>query len=158
MARPHFVKSARKAQPQHGIEVGDSYWWWAFRVGGRGSIKKVSKTKPTRSQLTQSNFLSQLYDIEDGIPHRFSDDMDPDDARGELETLAGEIEELGSEARESFDAMPESLQQGPTGEMLGERADAMESWADEVRGLDPEDYADSDELADAISECQPDVE
>ena len=54
MPRVKHVQSARKAIPSAGIEVGDSYYWWKFRYGG----KRVSKTYPKRSQLTQSLWSS----------------------------------------------------------------------------------------------------
>ncbi len=43
------------------IEKGESYFWWSFLKGG----KHFSKNQPKRSQLTQSNYLSQLYDLQD---------------------------------------------------------------------------------------------
>jgi hypothetical protein len=54
MPRVHFVEKARKPIPHAGVEVGDSYYWWKFRYGGR----RVSKTRPRRSQLTQSLWSS----------------------------------------------------------------------------------------------------
>lgn len=56
MARVHFVKSARKAQPKNGIEKGDSYYWWQFYK----SPKQFSKTRPKPSQLIASDKLSRL--------------------------------------------------------------------------------------------------
>jgi hypothetical protein len=60
MPRVNFVKKARKAIPSSGIKVGDSYYWWKFRYGG----KFVSKERPRQSQLTQSK-LSGVYAAEE---------------------------------------------------------------------------------------------
>jgi len=63
MAHATFVKSARKAIPDHGIKVGDSYYWWKFRFGG----KHISRYWPRPSQLTQSEFYSTLYGCQETI-------------------------------------------------------------------------------------------
>lgn len=70
MARATFVKKARKDIPGTDIKAGESYYWWKFRFGG----KHYSKTPPRRSQLTQSDFLGQLYAIEDEIQGLVADD------------------------------------------------------------------------------------
>lgn len=139
MPKVHFVKSARKANPRYGIEVGDSYYHWAFMVGGRGGPKICSKTKPTRSQLTNSDFLKSLYGIYDddlaSIETAINDSANtpdwssiPDDP----ETIAESLRELGQEQQEKFDNMPDGLQQGDTGQMLEQRASGCEAAADEI--------------------------
>lgn len=136
MAKVHFVKAARKDNPV--AKKGESYYWWKPMVGGRGGAKRFSKERPSRSQLTQSDFLSSLYWIEDGD---MANAQSPEDFRGVAEALR----ELGSEQREKYDNMPEGLQQGDTGQMLDERASNCESWADEI------DQA-ADELETALEE------
>ena len=42
MPRVNYVKKARKAIPGADIKVGDAYYWWKFRYGG----KHVSKIRP----------------------------------------------------------------------------------------------------------------
>jgi hypothetical protein len=123
MARVTFVKSARKDNPV--AKKGESYYWWKPMVGGRGGAKRYSKERPSRSQLTQSEFLSTLYDIEDGS---MSEAQSPEDFRGVAEALR----ELGQEQQDKYDNMPEGLQQGDTGQMLEERASGCDSWADEI--------------------------
>ena len=61
MPRLHFVKHARKAIPSIKVEKGDSYYWWKFPYRPR----TVSKTRPRRSQLTQSEFYAAMWDHED---------------------------------------------------------------------------------------------
>jgi hypothetical protein len=123
MARAHYVKSARKDNPV--AKKGEPYWWWKPMVGGRGGAKRYSKTQPTRSQLTQSEFLSGLYDIEDGS---MADAQTPEDFRD----VAQALRDLGQEQQDKYDNMPDGLQQGNTGQMIEERAQNCESWADEI--------------------------
>ena len=74
MTRAHFVKKARKDHPEGDIKKGDSYWWWAFMVGGRGGPKHYSKTQPKASQLTQSEYLGSIADIQDELNALGADD------------------------------------------------------------------------------------
>jgi hypothetical protein len=133
MAHATFVKKARKNVPNTDIKAGDSYYWWKFRFGG----KHYSKTQPRRSQLTQSSFYSQLYDIEDAI----GDLKAGPDLEGDVQDIAQQLRDLGQEASDARDNMPESLQDSDTGTMLQERYDACEAAADELENLtfDPED-------------------
>jgi len=130
MAKYTFVKSARKDVAGTDIKKGESYYWWKFRYGS----KKCSRTKPTRSQLTQSNFLSQLYDIEDKLSDFSCEDEDTFNAF--KEEIMGEIEVLKDETQDSFDNIPEQLQSAPTGEFLQERIDALEQWYEEIDCID----------------------
>jgi len=59
MPRVNHVKKARKDNPV--CKKGESYYWWKFRFGG----KKYSLTYPKQSQLTQSPYLSVIYDCQD---------------------------------------------------------------------------------------------
>ncbi len=130
MTTATFVKKARKDYPKEGIKKGDSYYWWSFRFGGTHR----SKTAPKRSQLTQSNFLSQLYDIEDELNDLSADDGLPDT----IADLSQRLRALASECEDALSNMPEGLQQGDTGQLLQERADACNSAADELEGVDTE--------------------
>lgn len=128
MARAHFVKAARKAIPESGIKVGDSYYWWKFRYGG----KRVSKTPPRRSQLTQSDFLGQLYDIEDELGDLQADDT----LQSMVEDIAQRLHDLASECEDKRNNMPEQLQDSESGTLLQERYDACEAAADELEQID----------------------
>lgn len=123
MPRVHFVKAARKDNPV--AKKGESYYWWKPMVGGRGGAKRYSKERPSRSQTTQSEFLSTLYGIEDGS---MASAQTPED----FNAVAEELRDLGQEQQDKYDNMPEGLQQGDTGQMLEERAQNCESWADEI--------------------------
>lgn len=137
MPRVNFVKAARKPIKDAGIKIGDSYYWWKFRYGG----KHVSKTPPRRSQLTQSGFLSTLWDIEDRIGEFTCDDAD--EFESFKSDIVSEISDLRDETENSLSNMPDSLQYGPTGELLQERIDALESWESEIDGIECDVDVDS---------------
>ncbi len=112
------------------IAKGEPYYWWQFK----NSPKQFSKTAPKNSQLTQSNFLSQLYAMEEEIEEFTCE------TREEFEEfrddIKNRIEELRDECQNSLDNMPEGLQQGDTGQLLQERIDAMDSWASDIEGVE----------------------
>ncbi len=140
MARATFVKAARKDYPQAGIKKGESYYHWAFMVGGRGGPKHYSKTPPTRSQLTSSSFLSQIYELED---RGFTGET-PEDLQSELESLADECDS-------SLQNMPEGLQQGDTGQLLESRAEGCRETASEFENIDLDyDEPDDDEVVQRL--------
>ena len=149
MARVTFVKSARKDNDV--CKQGESYYWWKFRYGG----KRMSLTPPKRSQLTQSNFLGQLYDLQDGMS--FSD---YDDFESTVDEIKSTINEMRDECQESLDNMPEQLQYAPTGELLQERIDALEEWEGEFDNVDlevDEDMSVEDKL-ERIEEIRNELE
>lgn len=137
MARVTFVKKAQKDIPDTDIKAGDSYYWWKFRFGG----KHTSKTPPKRSQLTQSNFLSQLYELEDRLSEfTCSSKDDFDSFKGEM---VADIESVRDECQDSLDNMPDQLQSAPTGELLQERIDGMDSWIADIENVEC-DYDEED--------------
>jgi predicted nucleic acid-binding Zn-ribbon protein len=145
MARAHFVKKARKANKAAGIKVGDSYYWWKFRYGG----KHYSKTPPRQSQLTNSDKLSRAYAAAEALEDLVvDDDSTLDDLKSQLQDVSSEVEEIAQEYRDNRDNMPESLQDGDVGQQMEENADALEWWASDIEGCldsldeDEEDWRD----------------
>ena len=152
MARAHFVKKARKDNPQAGIKAGESYYWWSFRFGG----KHCSKTSPRPSQLTQSEFLSTAYALQEQIEDMTIDPDDLQAAADELRSVADEIRNLGQEQEDKIGNMPDSLQESDTAQMLNGRAEAceelageLETAADEIESIDP---AGEEEAEDGATE------
>lgn len=141
MARAHFVKKAQKDHPEGGIKKGDSYYWWAFMVGGRGGPKHYSKTQPKASQLTQSAYYGAVADIGDAISALSADDGLEDAAK----EIAGSLNELADEQEEKLNNMPDSLQSGSTGEQLQERTDACRQAAEELEGISYGDFESNKE-------------
>lgn len=135
MARAHFVKSARKNNPV--AKKGESYYWWAFMQGGRGGPKRYSKTAPTRSQLTQSEFCSTLWDLEDRLGDLKADSYETvADLQGDIEEIKGDLEGLSSDTQDKFNNMPDGLQQGDSGQLLENRSSEVDSLVGELDGID----------------------
>lgn len=145
MPKVHHVKRARKAIPSIDVKVGDSYYWWKHRMkGSRSGFKKVSKTRPTRSQLTMSDYLGQLYSLQDDDRPRPSfEDL------GEYrDSIRDAIQDLADQQQEKLDNMPEGLQQGDTGQMIQERIDSCENAVGDLDSIDILDEDDFDEEDD----------
>lgn len=148
MPKVHYVKAARKSNPV--ANVGESYYWWKFRYGG----KKYSKTPPKPSKLTQSDFLSQYYGIQEGVEVQSFDSVDDFDIY--KEELIGELETLRDEQEEKFENMPESLQGGSTGDLIQGRIEGLEEWLDSIGQIEVDDDEDGEKveqlLLDAVQE------
>ena len=131
MPKVTHVKAAQRDNPV--CRKGESYYWWSFRFGG----KHYSLTYPRRSQLTQSDFLSQMYDIEDEVIAGFNNaGHSLEELRSMVEDAMEQIRALGEECDEKLNNMPEGLQEGPTGELLQNRYDECETMADELEQID----------------------
>ncbi len=111
------------------VKAGESYYWWKFPYGP----KIISTTAPSRSQLTQSPFLQQLYELEDNTIANASADtvQDLENLRDEW---VSEIESMRDDCQDKRDNMPEQLQEVGSGEILGERVNALESWISDLEG------------------------
>lgn len=136
------------------VKKGQTYYWWKFRYGG----KRISTTYPKASQLTQSAYLGQLYDIQERMGDIRQAVDHPDDFDGVVDEIKSDLENLKDETQSSLDNMPEQLQSAPTGELLQERVDALESAISEFDGLDFTDYEEDEDAirAEAIEELQLD--
>ena len=165
MPKVHFVKKARKDYPEAGIKKGESYYWWKFRYGG---IQR-SKTFPKKWQLTRSEFLSRVYQIEDELDNIdvIIEGKKPEEVETEIQSfideITMEIDELKDECQEKLDNMPEQLQDSSdAGVLLQERIEALGNWIDclesidisideELKGEDLEDRVN--EILGEISDC-----
>jgi len=134
MPRVNVVKKAAKDYPEQGIKKGQEYFWWKFRFGPMVR----SKEHPKPWQLTRSEFYSTLYQIQDALGKITAEDVES--LQQQVQDLAGQIRELGEECQEKHDNMPDSLQDSETGELLTSRAEAMESAADELEGIDFDNF------------------
>jgi hypothetical protein len=171
MARVTHVKHANKDYPNNGIVKGQEYWWTKHAYGP----KLFFTSPPKQSQLTQSEFLSQAYDLEERIGSLDAKDFETlEDLKSEVESIVDDIRALGEEQQEHHDNMPEGLQDGDIGQLLEQRSESMEDWASslesEAESLDDDDDEESDDkdkslkdrIAEAIEAVQgassPDIE
>lgn len=130
------------------IAKGESYYWWAFKNGG----KHFSKEQPRSSQLTQSNYLSQLYAIQERVEDftaEVAEDIEPF-----VDEIKSDLESLKEETEGSLENMPESLQSSPTGELLQERIDALDNAISELESIQVDDYEEptDEEIKDDLGE------
>jgi len=130
MPRVHHVKKA--AKDNQVVKKGEPYYWWKFRHSG----KRYSKTYPRPSQLTQSEFLSQAYELAERLEDLEEECQTVEDLKSEVEGIADEIESLGSEQEEKIYNMPDALQESETAELLRGRSETCSEWADNLRGID----------------------
>lgn len=147
MPKVHKVNRAGKDYPAIGVKKGEPYYWWEFRYGG----KRMSKTPPRPSQLTQSK-MSGVYAAQEGLKDALAAASDPDDITSAIDQAVGELEDVASEYEDSLSNMPDSLQQSSSGEAIQEKIDAIREYAgelesakSEVEGLDLSDYEASAE-------------
>jgi hypothetical protein len=154
MARVHFVKKARKDNKAAGVKKGESYYWWANRMPGRAfGVKRYSKTPPRPSQVAApGSFRSCAAALQERLDD-LTTEMSASDIKTELDDIALEARGLAEEQQEKFDNMPEGLQQGDTGQLLEERREALENWAEELElvGEDEDDLEGMIETAQAAS-------
>lgn len=141
MPKVTHVKKARRALPDHDIKVGDEYWWWSSKMG-RYFVKHYSKTPPKPSQLTGSEFHRTLLEIEEDYQNQ-TEFQTADDLSSALQDIYDRVESLKNETQDKLDNMPEGLQQGPTGEMLQNRVDELDTWLSEI---DPNDMPDREDF------------
>ena len=126
MPRVNFVKKARKDNPV--CKKGESYYWWKFRFGS----KNYSLTHPKQSQLTQSEFLSQVYDIDD----RLGSIDETSNFESDIQDIISELEILREECEEKRENMPEQLQDVGSGEILQNRVDGIEDMISDLESID----------------------
>jgi hypothetical protein len=155
----HHVKKARKDNPV--CKKGESYYWWKFRYGG----KQYSLTYPRSSQLTQSEYLGQFYDLQEQVEGmgQPSTVEEIEEFADQLENIATEFENLGSEQDDKKYNMPDQLQDSDVGQLLESRSescqeakDAVEEAATELRSLvsDLEDDPSDEEVETACEEAE----
>lgn len=128
------------------IPPGEKYFHFTFRYGGKHVRCKDHYPRP--SELTQSKMsgvYSAVESVEDVIADVRAGKADPFDLASALQTASEEVESVRDEYQESLDNMPEPLQQGPTGEEIQEKVDALDSFASNL----------SDAGSDIESEWKP---
>ena len=149
MTKVTHVKAARRAIPQIGVKVGDSYYHWKHRRGP----KQVGKTYPKRSQLTTSEFLKAMYDAEDELEKAIDtfdhDQLSASDLAVSVTDAAMIVNEQKEACEESKGNIEDKFPNGcPTIDLLDQRIDACETIAAELEDaaaeLNEQTYPDGD--------------
>jgi hypothetical protein len=132
MARVHHVKKAQKDYPSAGIKKGDEYWWWKPMSGGRGGAVRRFNHRPKPSETTQSEYYAAVYSLQE----RGFSWLDEDDVASGIEELIGEIEEIRAETQGKYDNLPDSLQNGASGDLLQGRISSLENAISELEQIE----------------------
>jgi hypothetical protein len=170
MPRVHHVHKCRRDQGKchkclSPLPVGTPYIWYKFNYGPK--VKRCPKCPPKPSDLTRSPYLSTLYFCQEQLAA-----IDPADGP---ETVADNIRSVADEVRSASEIRidaADAIEDGfghPTyqsdelreqGETCEAAADEIESIADEVAGLDPDEYMTPDDPDgdNLISEIEGHVE
>ncbi len=136
MARVNRVEKSRKEQKCSKcgitIPVGGAYVWAKPRYGSK--IVRCTTCGIKSWETSGSDYVRTIGSLQDEWRDSFG--IDETVAESIQETL----EELKDNCQESLDNMPEALQYGPTGEMLQERIDNLDSVISELNCFDPEEH------------------
>jgi len=152
MTKVYHVKKALKDNSV--CKKGESYYWWSFRFGG----KHYSLTYPKPSQLTNSEFLSQAYALNERIAELNPDNFNSiEDLQSEVEDIVEEFESLGEECYDKLNNMPEGLQESEVGCLLQERSDACSEVSSNLQSIDF-DFDEEDFKDEYIEEQVEEVE
>ena len=131
------------------IHKGESYWTWAFM----NQPPHYSKERPRASQLTQSEFLSTYYSIQEEIEDWSPEN--PEDVEEFVDIIKGELEDLRDETQDRLYNMPEQLQESDSGQLLQERIDECDNLINELECIDTTpDEEDEDWLENVVEEIQ----
>lgn len=141
------------------INPGDFY----FKITEMYSNPKYrcQNCKPQRSELTNSEYLSWLYDLQDNLTERY--DLQEEFSKDEI---IQELENQKDELESRFDNIPEQLQYAPAGETIQNRIDSLDSAISELEALDyPEkeeidktDYDTEEDYQEALEEAEDDYQ
>lgn len=152
-------KPARCEKCGQTIEVGQPYKWIKPRThrGAVGHKRRRCASCPMwrPSETTSSTALSAVYGAQEAAADALRD-WDREDA----DALRSILDELASGVREGADAYQESadnIESGfghatSTSEELAEKADTLNSSADDVEGVDIEDFDEAEAIREALGD------
>jgi len=139
------------------IKKGESYYWWQFAF----SSKRISKTRPPQSALTQSEYYGWLWDLQDGYTSPdYTDESAFELLQNDIDELIDQLNEQMEELQDKLDSMPEQLQESSdAGMMLQERIDSLENAVNELEciSLDYNEDDDAEEIERQFNEYSEEV-
>ena len=146
MPRVHHVKS-RKDYPAQGIKKGEMYYHWK----NWKSPKQRSKTRPRSSQLTNSVFLTAVYQAGE----RLEDLTMESNLLEVVEDIVGELEELRDECEDNLSMQPDHFQDS---HVLTERIPELEGFISELEAFDFEEQEFDDMESEDAKEWKDEKE
>lgn len=118
------------------IKKGEPYLWWAFFRRGKNVRCKKPECAPKASDLTASEFWQNVYGLQE---QGFNADTFAD-LKSEVEDAVSQLNEWADDIESRKDNMPQGLQDGPTGEQLSQRAEALRDAANNLEQVEiPDD-------------------
>lgn len=160
MPRVHQTKAridGPKACPQ--AKAGEIYYWWRTRMkGAKSGVTRCSMTRPKPSQLTMSDFWTLVFSLQESMAGPFETSEDLEYTRNDW---AQQARDIGQEQQDKLDNMPQQLQDGDTGQMLQDRVQACEDWADEIEAVDipsEDDFDNEDDFQNALADALAEIE
>lgn len=134
---------------------GQTYYWWQFKNGG----KNYSVVYPKPSRLTQSEFYTRVYEIQEELSAASASDFQCDESAilSFKEQIVEQVQELLDELEEKESNLSsyEGLANSPVYELITERRDAVQEWLDELENIDC-DYSLDDMKSEAEDENEKD--
>ena len=138
------------------IEIGEPYYRFSKTRFMTPQIR-CRKCKPTRSQMTNSDFMAVMYEYEDSFLAKVSVE-DYDDMEDIVEEAKSQLEQIRDAQEEKKENMPENLQESPTAELLQERYEALDMMIDELDSIDTSvESDDTDTAEDSIRQQKEDI-
>ena len=125
------------------VERGEPYFWWKFPMGE----KQYSATYPTRSQLTQSDYLACVFELVDGMD-AFDYIDNADDFEDMLSEITEAIQDIQEQSQANYDNMAPMLHAAPNGRLLEARLKVIEEVLGDLDGAIFESYQIDDGLMD----------
>jgi hypothetical protein len=145
MPRVNHVKKCRKSHGKCGrcgakIKKGFAYIWWKFNYGAKYIRCDQPCCRPKPSELTRSEFWGRIRDLqEEGFGGATFEDL-----KDRVTEVIDELTVLSEDCEEKFENMPSSLQEGTTGQLLQERADALKDVVSAIEAVDIPEEAPPD--------------
>ena len=142
MGKVQIIKKSRKENRcrkcGNVIPVGSMYYKGEINFGP--TIVRCSECKLESWEVTTSDYTLSV----GPIIYHYADNYDM--SQDGLDELVSNLEEIRDDLQDRLDNMPESLQYGPTGELLQERIDGLDSAISDLESVDVEslkqDYLD----------------
>ena len=134
----HLVKKSRT--DNEAVKRGESYYWWKLPFGN----KTCSAAYPGRSQLTNSDYLGCVFDLQDSLSDFTIDDAS--DFEAMIEEVSDVIADIQEQCQTNLDNMVPNLHVAPNGRLLVARLAILGEVQAELDALDYDDHVPGTEF------------
>lgn len=158
MPRVHHVKKSTRGNEVHcrkcgkKIEPGEEYIYYSVKTGPRSGRKYTHcKAHPPKPTDLSSSKMAEVTEAVEAAQETIGAATSPEDIEAALTEVKDTADSVREQYEESLSNMPEPLQQGPTGEEIQAKMDALQEFADELEN------AASDIGAETLPEDEPET-